>query len=150
MKLKRGAKIESYVPTAPMSDIAFLLIVFFMITSTFPVDRSFVNLPGAELRFQVEDKSAAWIIAYQSNRNVFLKVSDGKSMSQPLEEQKPFPVDRLEAWVYRQSVDNPGQLFLLKVDKSISYFWVDKIIMAIKNANTVRNIVFLAAAEKSF
>jgi biopolymer transport protein ExbD len=147
MKLRKGAKIESYVPTAPMADIAFLLLVFFMVTSTFPVDRSFVSLPNTELRFQVEDKNAAWIIAYQQQGQVFLKVSDGKRMSESLEKNDPFPTDRLEAWIYGQTDQSPNKLFLLKIDKSVSYFWVDQILEAIKNTNAVRNVVFLSAGK---
>ncbi len=147
MKIKKGAEIESYVPTAPMADIAFLLLVFFMVTSTFPVDRSMVKLPSAELRFQVEDKSAAWIVAYNDKGIVKLKVTDGTKMSEPLQKNDPFPIDRLEGWIYVITGNNPNKLFLLKVDKGISYDYVDKIINAIKSTNSVKNIVFLAAGQ---
>ena len=45
MKLKPPKTAESYIPTASMADIAFLLIVFFMVTTTISVDRTTVQLP---------------------------------------------------------------------------------------------------------
>jgi biopolymer transport protein ExbD len=147
MHLRRGAKIESYVPTAPMADIAFLLLVFFMVTSTFPVDRSMIKLPSAELRFQVEDPEAAWIIAHTVNNVVRLKVTDGSKMSEALEKDIPFPIDRLEGWIFTQTGKNPSKLFLLKVDRGIAYHYVDEILNAVKSTNSVKNIVFISGAR---
>ncbi|MBN2134440.1 MAG: biopolymer transporter ExbD [Acidobacteria bacterium] len=148
MKLRKGARIESYVPTAPMADIAFLLLVFFMVTSTFPVDRSMVNLPRAELRFQIEDKDAAWIIAHRKGEGVVeLRVTDGKIMSQPLQKDIPFPVDRLEGWIFTQINASPNKLFIMKIDRDIPYRYVDQILNAIKSTNAVKNIVFLSDAK---
>lgn len=149
MKLLRAKKIEAYVPTASMADIAFLLITFFMVTSSFPMDRSNVILPMTEMRFQVEDSDAAWIVAYKEGDQVFLKISDGSRLSEALEKENPFPVDRLEAWIYDQVNKTPTKLFLLKVDKSIPYFYVDKIYTAVRNTSAVKNIVFLSQAKSS-
>ena len=148
MHLRRGAKIEAYVPTAPMADIAFLLLVFFMVTSTFPVDRSMIKLPSAELRFQVEDPDAAWIIAHKDSGMVKLRVTDGSKMSEALEEDNPFPIDRLEGWIFMQTGKNPSKLFLLKVDRGIAYQYVDEILNAVKSTNSVKNIVFLSAGRE--
>lgn len=147
MKLLRAKKIDAYVPTASMADIAFLLITFFMVTSSFPMDRSNLLLPLTEMRFQVEDSDAAWIVAYKEGDQVFLKVSDGSRLSEALEKNNPFPVDRLEAWIYDQVNKVPNKLFLLKVDKSISYYYVDKIYAAVRNTSAVKNIVFLSQAK---
>jgi biopolymer transport protein ExbD len=147
MKLLRAKKIDAYIPSASMADIAFLLITFFMVTSSFPMDRSTLLLPLTEMRFQVDDSTAAWIVAYKDGDQVFLKVSDGSSLSAPLEKNNPFPIDRLDAWIYDQINKNPTKLFLLKVDKSISYYYVDKIYTAIKNTSAVKNIVFLSQAK---
>lgn len=39
MKIKRETKVTDEIPTASMADVSFLLIVFFMITSTFAATR---------------------------------------------------------------------------------------------------------------
>ena len=49
IRFKRKRKIEYSIPTGPMADISFLLIIFFMVSTVFVVYRGFpVDLPGAE------------------------------------------------------------------------------------------------------
>ncbi|MDP2982857.1 MAG: biopolymer transporter ExbD, partial [Candidatus Latescibacter sp.] len=45
----RRNRISQEIPTGPMADISFLLIIFFMVTTVFVVYRGFpVDLPTAE------------------------------------------------------------------------------------------------------
>ena len=49
MKFKRDSKIENQVPTSSMADIAFLLLIFFMVTTIFKMEDGLkVTLPRAE------------------------------------------------------------------------------------------------------
>jgi len=49
MKFKRDSKIENNVPTSSMADIAFLLLIFFMVTTIFKLEDGLkVTLPRAE------------------------------------------------------------------------------------------------------
>ena len=49
MKFKRDSKIENKVPTSSMADIAFLLLIFFMVTTIFKLEDGLkVTLPRAE------------------------------------------------------------------------------------------------------
>ncbi len=49
MKFERTTKKESYIPTSSMGDIAFLLLVFFMVTVVFTEETGLVvKLPRAE------------------------------------------------------------------------------------------------------
>ena len=57
MRLKREAKAGAIIPTASMADIAFLLIIFFMVTTVHEVDRTSVNLPLAQSREEAEKGS---------------------------------------------------------------------------------------------
>ena len=48
MKLKKGLKANTNIPDSAMSDIAFLLIIFFMITTVFNKDQGLdLSLPQA-------------------------------------------------------------------------------------------------------
>lgn len=52
MRLQRRAKIEPMVPIASMGDIAFLLIIFFMLASVFIKERNIKSKPpvSADIR----------------------------------------------------------------------------------------------------
>jgi len=58
MKLKATIEHKPNIPTASMADIAFLLIIFFMLTTTFEVDHTLVHLPPTTLRYQLPMQSA--------------------------------------------------------------------------------------------
>ncbi len=48
-RFTRRRKISEGIPTGPVADISFLLIIFFMVTTVFVVYRGFpVDLPFAE------------------------------------------------------------------------------------------------------
>ena len=48
MRIKRTRRREVTVPVVSMADIAFLLLIFFMLTSTFMKDRGMQVLPEAQ------------------------------------------------------------------------------------------------------
>lgn len=49
MKFEREQKVENDVPTSSMADIAFLLLIFFMVTTIFKMEDGLnVTLPRAE------------------------------------------------------------------------------------------------------
>ena len=49
MKFERDSRIENKVPTSSMADIAFLLLIFFMVTTIFKLEDGLtVTLPRAE------------------------------------------------------------------------------------------------------
>lgn len=71
MKLTRK-KIEAEIPTASMADIVFLLIIFFMLTTTFSVNKGFdFGLPPIEAEEEVseselETQASLTLIVYGS------------------------------------------------------------------------------------
>ncbi len=49
MKFERDSKIENKVPTSSMADIAFLLLIFFMVTTIFKMEDGLpITLPRVE------------------------------------------------------------------------------------------------------
>lgn len=63
MKIKSRLKTENAVPMAAMADIAFLLIVFFMLTSTFAKDTGLeISLPTAQTSKELPKRDVTvWI-----------------------------------------------------------------------------------------
>ena len=125
------------IPTASMADIAFLLIIFFMVTITFEVDKTQVTLPRTDLRFEIP-KKAAYISITPSGQ---IKVSNGEEVSVPV----PGPEDVLSfaAGVVSQQ---PDKEFVLKADKDVPYRYVDQVIDALKQSKA--KVIYLLSEQK--
>ena len=63
-----------------MADIAFLLIIFFMVTINFEVDKTQVYLPKTEIRLEIP-KKAAYISITENGQ---IRVSSGEEISVPV------------------------------------------------------------------
>lgn len=78
MKLVRGQRVPPEIPTASMADIAFLLIVFFLVTTTMNQDKGLsLHLPplGESKEIQQKNICNIWInaanqIAFFENANL--------------------------------------------------------------------------------
>jgi biopolymer transport protein ExbD len=78
MKLRRRA-VDSEIPTASMADVAFLLIVFFLIASVYSVTRGIqFSLPNKDEQALTAEPEAAVLI--EIARNGALTV-DGRAMA---------------------------------------------------------------------
>ena len=61
-----------------MADIAFLLIIFFMVTTVYQVDKTEVDLPVTQIRMDVPSDAAFIVISDDG----LVKFSDGKQSSE--------------------------------------------------------------------
>jgi len=132
MKIGKTRTIDANIPTASMADIAFLLIVFFMITTVFQVDKTSLMLPRSDVRSEVI-KGSAFIVVTEGG---FIKVSDGKEDTHPIDESDvlSFAVDLMSK--------NPEQPIVLKVDLNVKWHTVDQILDQLGQAHA-KNLQFL-------
>ena len=137
MRIKARHNTTPMIPTASMADIAFLLIVFFMVTMTFEKDKTQVALPQTELRFEVPKKTA--IISVTDVGQI--RVSNGEEVSVPVDEGD---VVTFAANVVSQF---PGRPIVLKADSKVPYEKIDKVIDSLKQAK-VELIYLLSEARK--
>ncbi|RPJ63268.1 MAG: hypothetical protein EHM24_24655, partial [Acidobacteria bacterium] len=56
-------QLGSAIPTATMADIAFLLIIFFMVTTAYSLDRSALELPETAEQQQAPKGAALIVVA---------------------------------------------------------------------------------------
>lgn len=78
MKISRDTKVSDEIPTASMADVAFLLIIYFMVTSTFAATRGLdFALPEQEDNPPMIEKEESVLIEIQAAGNL---VVDGQSM----------------------------------------------------------------------
>jgi biopolymer transport protein ExbD len=136
MNLKTPKRAESYIPTASMADIAFLLIVFFMVTTTITVDRTVVDLPSSLERTEVPKDAA--VIAIEEDGVIHF--SDGEEDSRLIN-----PQDILPSAAFIMS-KNSLKFFLIKADGAAEYQIIDQVMEQLRRAN-VRNIAMLTMQE---
>lgn len=137
MKLHQRKRQDAAIPTASMADIAFLLIIFFMVTITFEVDKTQVTLPESQLRFEVP-KKAAYISVTEDGT---IRVSSGEEISFVV----PGPEDVLSFAASVVATD-PSKVFVVKADAGTRYQIVDRVIDSLKQAK-VETLYLLSAAE---
>ena len=135
MKLA-SRELESTIPTASMADIAFLLIIFFMLTMTFEVDKTKVKLPETNLRYEIPKKAAYVAIDIQGQ----IKVSNGEELSASVGN-----ADDVLSFAAGVIATDPGKEFVIKADGNVDYAEVDAVMDALKRAK-VRLIYLLSDA----
>ncbi|MEM7048732.1 MAG: biopolymer transporter ExbD [Acidobacteriota bacterium] len=137
MKLHQRARQDAAIPTASMADIAFLLIIFFMVTITFEVDKTQVTLPASALRYEIPKKAAYISVSEEGT----IRVSSGEEISTVI----PGPEDVL-SFAASTVASNPQKVFVVKADKDTRYQIIDRVIDSLKQAK-VETMYLLSQAE---
>jgi len=146
MRLKTPAKAQALIPTASMADIAFLLIIFFMVTTVHETDRTSVNLPLATTREEAEKGSAIVVLAKMSKDGVdslVYKFSDGKQMSHVVSG----PQDIYFEATGRIAQDETTQ-FILKADGTVKFEKIDELLDTLRKAD-VQKVLLLSGQQTS-
>ena len=105
MKMARKQRIKPKVPFAPMGDIAFLLIIFFMITSVFIKEAHVeVQLPSAAALARIEDS----FVAVTMNQDADLWVQG-----------RPCELEEVEALVSVELETRKSKIVTLKIDERL-------------------------------
>ena len=132
MKIKKKLRAPPAIPTSSMADIAFLLIIFFLVSTTMKRDQGLgLTLPGfgQTIKIRKENICNIWINAQE-------KIAlDGKPVS--LREIKPILEDKLGK--------NDKLIVSLKTDKQASYNVMINVLDEIKLTGAKR--ISLAAPD---
>jgi len=137
MQLKRRHDAQPVIPTASMADIAFLLIVFFMVTITFEKDKTQVVLPKTELRFEIP-KEVAYISVTDNGQ---IRVTNGDDMSVPV------PAEDVVTFAANLVARYPQRPLVLKADANVPYRNIDKILDSLKQAKV--ELIYLLSEQKT-
>ena len=138
MRLQARSTQNQGIPTASMADIAFLLIIFFMVTINFEVDKTQVYLPKTQIRLEIP-KKAAYISITEAGQ---IRVSSGEEISVPV----PGAEDVL-SFAAGVVATAPTKAFVLKADKNVPYSYVDKVIDALKQAKA--EVIYLLSEQET-
>jgi len=121
---KRTSGTKAEVPSSSMSDIAFLLLIFFMVTTSFTVDKTPVNLPKTKSRTEIPKNHE--IISIQ--KNGIIQFHGERVMMIDIQ-----PLSAMEVG------KNKDRVFLLKIDKGVRWEIVDELLEQLRQAR-VRNL----------
>lgn len=138
MKLREQVlTIKPTVPTASMADIAFLLIIFFMLTTSYSPERTSVLLPESQIRVEVSKDPS--IIAITDEGNIVF--TSGEESSVPLSGPDELGL------IAKEIIELvPAKEFVVKADRNARYEAVDGVLDALRT-NGVKRIGFLTRAE---
>ncbi|MEE3136920.1 MAG: biopolymer transporter ExbD, partial [Gemmatimonadota bacterium] len=121
----------SEVPTSSMADIAFLLLIFFLVTTTFPKDKGLaIVLPEPGEEAQVSQKNILHLLI-QSSGVVVVK----RGESQQEQQMRPQEIEGL----WRQEVtSNPNLIAAVKTHPDAPYKFMVDVLDALHSANAER------------
>jgi len=137
MKKLKANKLAAVIPTASMADIAFLLIIFFMLTTSFSPVKMSVDLAEAAIREEVE-KSAA-IIAI--NPAGVIEVSDGIRTGNVINS-----LDELDLFLAEVVSLEPTKQFVIRADRNLKYELFNAVYEKLRD-NNCRRIALLTESK---
>ena len=115
MALKRQHKTLSMFSMASMTDVIFLLLIFFMVTSTFVVPSAMeVNLPQSSQQTAIKPTTRIYI---DKDMNMFATQADSVKQGDLM----PLPDDQLYGFLQAVKQGDPSQFIALHADQEVPY-----------------------------
>jgi biopolymer transport protein ExbD len=112
IKPRRGNRVTAEIPTASMADIAFLLIVFFLVTTTMNQDKGLsLHLPPVAETKEVREKNIC---------NVWINAQDQIAFYEN-EQLTMVPLQNLRAGIEQRLAANDKLIVSLKAERQASY-----------------------------
>ncbi len=127
----KKSKVSDEVPTSSMADIAFLLLIFFLVTTVFPKDSGLaVVLPESAEEVQVSQRN---ILHLSVLPNGLVDVKRGEST-----QVQQVRANDVEA-IWRQGVtENPNLIAAVKTHPNAPYRFMVDVLDALQSAGAER------------
>ncbi len=128
---KKKSRVSGEVPMSSTADIAFLLLIFFLVTTVFPKDKGLaIVLPEEQSEVQVSQSNILHLIV-QPNGIVDVK----RGESQQVQQMRPSEIEGL----WRQEVvGNPNLIAAVKTHPEASYEYMIDVLDALHSASAER------------
>jgi biopolymer transport protein ExbD len=135
---QRKSKTSSEIPSSSLADIAFLLLIFFVVTTFFQADRDRpITWPEAEAAQKIDEKQKNILnIWMEGNGTVYMN-------DQPYEMEQ---VSNIVAPLYAGS--ERALVISIRGDREVPYRFMDQLQKELVAAGVVR-VVFAAELEQS-
>lgn len=123
-RFQRTIQAENTIPTSSMADIAFLLLIFFIVTTIFRIEQGIpIVLPRAE---------AGERLPRQHLANIYIDAGGEISM-----DDKLIRMTDIEPILLRKLGENSQMVVGLKFDEAVPYRLVDQALQQMKRANAL-------------
>ncbi|MBC8383827.1 MAG: biopolymer transporter ExbD [Candidatus Cloacimonetes bacterium] len=124
-KILRKTKVGSEIPNASMSDIAFLLLIFFMVSTTFVKEKGLkVDLPRAQSVQKINRRNATTIYV---SRSGLISIDDFATQ-----------VDQIQFVMQSKIAENPAMITSFRTDRDTEYGIMVDVMNELKRANALR------------
>ncbi len=134
---ERKSKASEEIPSSSLADIAFLLLIFFMVTTVFPTDKErSIEWPEAQSALKIDEKSKN-ILNIWMERDGSIYIND---QSYEMNE-----VSQVVAPLYAMS--ERALVISIRGDREVPYRFVDLVQQELVAAGVVR-VVFAAQLEQ--
>jgi biopolymer transport protein ExbD len=135
--IRPSRPLVAAIPTASMADIAFLLIIFFMVTTAYSLDQTPMELP--QTREQEQAAKGAAIIAI--TRDGAFLFSPGEQDTQPVD-----GIGGLAQAIRQVTAANTLHPFTIKADREVPYRVIDQVLEQLRSAGA-QNVTLLSRGE---
>lgn len=113
MKWIRGSRVPPAIPTASMADIAFLLICFFLVSTTLNQDKGLsLHLPAMGEGKKVQTKNIC---------NVWISKDDRVAIYEPPDNLIALPFQALRGEIQERLGANPNLIVSVKTERGATY-----------------------------
>ncbi len=125
MELRRKARSGARIPTSSMADIAFLLIVFFMVTTIFKMEQGLaITLPRSTAGEKIPKENVAHIWIYRTG---IISIDD-----------LVVSVPDIDYMISAKLRENRGLIVSFNTDENAPYRVVNEAMERLKLANALR------------
>ena len=133
MRIKRR-ELPVEIPTASMADVAFLLIIFFLVASFYSVTRGIqFSLPKHDDAALTAEPEAATLIEIASNGALTV-------------DNRPMPLDQLRAYLEPRLQRNPTKSVIMQTSLDAQYQAMTDVFDELRQVG-VRNLVIPTSTE---
>jgi biopolymer transport protein ExbD len=139
MKKLRVHRVAAIIPTASMADIAFLLNIFFMLTTSFSPVKLSVDMAESVTWEEVEKTAAIIAIDPRGSIEVSNGIAPGSAIN---------TMDELDIFAKEVIAQDPTKQFIIKADRNISYQAFNAVYERLRD-NNCRRIALLTMQKKS-
>lgn len=127
---ERKSKTSSEIPSSSLADIAFLLLIFFMVTTVFRAPQTMeINLPPSEQKVDIAESNLMTFFVTENNA-VFWAIGRERPQRVEMRDIQPLLAEKNKA--------NPKLVTLIKLDRKARYHMMVDMLDELNIANVTR------------